>query len=246
MKERVAGKSRILTGAEAKQEEFNIEQDLRKIRGCPICTKITDFLADFFAHLQYELSNDESTRHIYAEELGLCPFHAWQLASFSSPLGISRSYSTLLDHVASILVTCAETSSNSPEKALNVVKDSATCSACHLVERIEEVYIRHLALFLKDADGRQTYARSHGVCLRHLKQLVNVVSSPVTVRFLLRDEAKRLRRISADLRNYVSKQDALRRDLLTDDEKDAYRRSLVKILGGRNVCAHGNRGGSLG
>ncbi|HEU18821.1 MAG TPA: hypothetical protein ENO00_05470 [Deltaproteobacteria bacterium] len=245
MKERVTGKSRILTETEAKQEEFNIEQDLRKIRGCPVCNHITNILADFFAHLQYELSNDESTRHNYAEELGLCPFHAWQLESFSSPLGIARSYPTVLEHVASILVTRAETSSRSPEKALKVVRDSATCSACHLLEKIENNYIKHLGLFLTDIDGRQAYACSHGTCLKHLEQLINAVSAPVTVRFLLLDEAERLKRISADLRNYVYKRDALRRDLLTNNEKDAYRRALIKTASGRNVYAQGDRGGSL-
>lgn len=246
MKERVAGKSRILTGAEAKQEEFNIEQDLRKIKGCPVCNHITNILADFFAHLQYELSNDECTRHNYAEEFGLCPFHAWQLASFSSPLGVARSYPTFLEHVASILVTCAETSSHSPYKALKVLRDSATCSACHLLEKIENDYIKHLALFVKDVDGRQAYARSHGTCLKHLEQFIIAVSAPVTVRFLLLDEAERLQRISADLRNYAYKRDALRRDLLSDNEQDACRRAQIKIAGGRNVYGRGNNGGFLG
>lgn len=226
-------------------KEVDIREDLLGRKGCPVCNHIIQVISKFFAHWQYALANDELFRQDYAYEFGFCPFHTWQLASFSSPLGIALGFPTFLEHVAHILSSRAETSSIRMENILYVVGESATCSVCRLIERTQETYTHHLALFLENDDDRKTYARSHGVCLRHLRQLVDV-SSDETVKFLLRDEAARLSRISSDLRNYASKWEALRRDLLTQDEEDAYRLALSKIAGKRNVFAYGQSRGSLG
>jgi hypothetical protein len=39
-----------------------------------------------------------------------------------------------------------------------------------------------------------------------------------------------------DMKSYAMKREALRRKLQNRDEEDAYRRAIIRIVGGRNVC----------
>jgi hypothetical protein len=231
---RDTGKGQVMTESAFIKKSLHIQEDLQKTRGCSVCSHITDVLDNFFVELQHQLFHDGPIRNNYADELGFCSFHTWQLATYSSPLGIAYSYSPLLEHVISALIARSERPWKNSKEVLYITKNSTTCSVCRFVKEVEKHYIKHLALFLKDAKGRQTYADSYGVCLRHLEQLVNGISSDTIIQFLLRDEAERFKRIDIDLQNYISKRNRLRRDLLTNDERDACRCALVKIVGERN------------
>lgn len=55
-------------------------------------------------------------------------------------------------------------------------------------------------------------------------------------RFLLDHTAGRFFEISEDMRNYALKRDALRGNMLNQDEKDAYLRAIIHTVGAKGVC----------
>ena len=211
-------------------------EDLRK-SGCPVCNHMEEVIFDFLTTWQYALTNDENVQKEHAAELGFCPAHTWQLANISSSRGISRGYSKLLEHLAEELTKLIDSSAKATKKITELVKDSESCRACRLLRDTEETYTRHLAAFLEQEEGRVAYAGSHGICLRHLSSLVSFLASREVVGYLLFEAVRHLKETAEDMQRYVLKHEALERHLLSRDERYAYLRALVNIVGARNVCA---------
>lgn len=87
-----------------------------------------------------------------------------------------------------------------------------------------------------EASGRSQYHRSQGVCLRHLGLLMDAVSTAGSREFLLSHAAQRFEEDAEDMRSFAMKREALRRALENSNEEDAYRRTVIRMVGGRNVC----------
>ncbi|VBB09764.1 Hypothetical protein LUCI_5062 [Lucifera butyrica] len=211
----------------------NIAADLQT-RGCPVCQYITGQAAKFFAHWQYRLSTEEQAQAEFAAELGFCPFHTWQLLAVSSPHGASVGYARLADEAARRLkeIIAAPAAKDGMRRLLH---DSRSCRVCGLLQRAEEDYIRRLARFISETAGRNGYRHSEGVCLRHLGMLLSTVTAAETREFLLTHAAQRFEEDAEDMRSYALKHEAVRRALQNCNEKDAYRRAVIRIAGGRNV-----------
>jgi hypothetical protein len=212
-----------------------IGKDL-KTRGCPVCDHLSRTIFDFFCSWLSPFANDEKIQEDFAADLGFCPPHTWHLASFASLQGLSQGYPKLLERLSHELARLAKASTNVPESIKALIKNSATCRVCSLLGDTEAAHIQQLDMFLEQAEGRQKYARSQGVCLKHLGLLITTVSSKEIVQFLLFEKARRFHEIAQNLRNYASKRDALRRDLITQDEGDAYLRALIHIAGAKEVA----------
>jgi Family of unknown function (DUF6062) len=217
----------------ADQDIKDIRRDLRT-RRCPVCNHLIQTSIDYFSQWINPFSQDEQIQEAFAVELGLCPFHTWQLASFASPQGISQGYPKLLKRISGELAELTRTLTNLPDRVFALIKDSQSCRLCSLLRDTEAAYIQRLALFLEEAQGRPAYANSQGVCLRHLGLLTEKVSSDETVRFLLAEAARHFDQIAVDLQSYSEKRKVLRRDLITSDEADAYLRALTHIAGNKN------------
>jgi len=206
-----------------------------RTRGCPICDHMRRAIADFLASWQYLLASNEKIQQEYAAELGFCPLHTWQLALVSSPQGISSGHPKLVEHIASELTKLARTTTDLPNKVLSLFQDSQNCRACDLLRKAEESYVQHLAVSLKEIEVRDAYAHSQGTCLRHLGLLVGTVAETDIAQFLLSLAARRFEKLAEEMKSYAAKHYALRRDLHTQDEKDAYLRALIHIVSARNV-----------
>jgi len=217
-----------------------VEKDIMKslqTGGCPVCNHMEDVIFDFLAKWQSSLARDENAQREYAAELGFCPAHTWQLSTIASSRGLSRGYPKLLEHIAEELAKLNDSSPDISSGIAALLKESESCRICRLLQDTEEMYMRCFAAFLEQADARAAYARSHGVCLRHLSLLVSFLTSQEVVRFLLLETAKNLRDTAEDMRRYVLKHEARERHLISRGEKYAYLRALVNIAGARNVCA---------
>jgi len=208
--------------------------DLRT-RGCPVCRHIAKEAKDFFADWQYRLGSEERTQEEFAEDIAFCPLHTWQLVAMSSPRGASIGYARLAERVARRL---KENIARSPKKEAgrSLVRDSRNCRVCVWLRRVEEAYIRRLAAWIGDEPGRNLYRQSQGVCLRHLGLLADATSSRDVSEFVLAHAARCFEEDAAAMRSYVLKHEALRRGLQNRDERDAYRRTVNRIVGGRNLC----------
>jgi len=213
--------------------EADLEQDLRT-RGCPVCQPMGRAVSDFFAHWQYALSSDEAAQTAFAAEIGFCPLHTWQLFALSSPQGISLGYPRLLERLSSELSRAAGLPTTTG--AVPRIPDSRNCRVCRLLREVERAHTRRLADFVQTAEGRQAYARSQGVCLRHLDLLVKAVAHEEASQFLLAEAARRFEEIAEDMQNFAMKREALRRALHNQDEEDAYVRGVIRVVGEKRVC----------
>jgi hypothetical protein len=214
-------------------QEADLVQDLQT-RGCPVCQRLGNAAADFFAHWQYALSSDEAAQSAFAAESGFCPLHAWQLLALSSPQGISQGYPKLVERLAREIAPLAA----APAAAqLPRVPDSGNCRVCGLLRAAEKAYIQRLAGFLQTAEGRQAYAQSQGVCLRHLGLLVEAVGADGAAQFLLGEAARHFEEVAEDMQSFAMKREAIRRTLHNRDEEDAYVRAVIHIVGESRVCA---------
>jgi hypothetical protein len=217
----------------AEKREIDPTAGLRT-RGCAVCNHVIKTARDFFSKWQYALSADEQAQRSFARELGFCSLHLWQLHGMSSPWGGSIGFAALTENVSQLLAKadCDVAEANVQE----ILRTPENCRVCQLLEVAQAAYIKQLGRFLIDEKGRQLYERSQGVCLRHLGQLLAVTSYEIR-RFILATASRRFEQITQQMRGYAAKRDAIRRDLISADEEDAYLRALVHLAGAREYSA---------
>ena len=217
-------------------DEKDIMKDLQT-GGCPVCNHMEDFIFEYLAKWQSALASDEKVQKEHAAELGFCPAHTWQLSTIASIRGLSQGYPKLLEHIAEELAKLNGFLPDMSNSIAALLKKPDNCRICRLLQDTEEMYTRRLAAFLEQGDACAAYARSHGVCLRHLSLLVSFLTSPEVVRFLLSEAAKNLRDTAEDMQRYVLKHEAREMHLINRGERYAYLRGFVYIAGARNVYA---------
>jgi hypothetical protein len=199
-------------------------------RGCAVCNHIVKAARDFFAHWQYALASDEKAQAGFAGELGFCPVHMWQLHDVSSTWGESIGFPRLFEHISELLDRAE------PCPIHDIIRTKNSCRVCEMVREAEAGYVIRLRNFLLDANGRHSYSRSNGVCLRHVGQLLSL--SPEDVASLVRNTASRaFRRLAAQMLGYAAKRAATRRDLITREEDQASLRAIAHLAGAKDHSA---------
>ncbi len=210
----------------------DIMQDIQS-QGCPVCNHLERITLSFFSGLQNRLANDDDEKNRFAEELGFCSLHTWQLNSFSSPMGISSAYPKLLRQLSSRMSRNVEKPEDASQMLSDVVKRLECCRVCRLIQDKEYSYLVRLVHFLEDPGGSEAYRRSQGACIRHLQQLLFIAPPGRMTRLLLVNAANRFEEMASSMENYASKRNAMQRYMLTRDEKYAYLRALKSIAGSR-------------
>jgi GTP-binding protein EngB required for normal cell division len=185
-------------------------------RYCPVCEQLYQVAFDFFAQWQYAIATDEQAQLEFADELGFCPLHTWQLNALSSPVGQSVGYAKLVERVAQRLRESGDAS--------QLVREPRNCRVCRLLCDAEKEYVAKPAT---DAPR---------VCLRHLALMMAASDDPEVKKSLLGAVARDLEEIAEDMQSFAMKTDALRRHLRNKDEEDAYLRALAHLAGNRSVC----------
>lgn len=213
----------------------DMDRNLR-IRGCAVCAHLSTVASDFLSKWQYALFTDEAAQEQFARKRGFCPRHQWQLEAISSPVGLSIGQATLVQRVGHLLDGVAQKPSCA-RSLRAVMPDDGSCQVCRLQSEAESRYSERLAIFVRSESGREAYARSQGLCLRHLDRLIAALAEDdETIRFILTYSARRFGEIAEDMKSYGMKTEALRRQLRNGDEEDAYWRATTLLAGSRNVC----------
>ena len=225
----------VTTDPAAAPAPVDMAKDLRT-RGCPVCQHIAEHAMNFFAQWQYQVYAVERVQAEFAAELGFCPLHTWQLLAMSSPHGASVGNARLTEEMARRLKEATRAASNG-DAVRRLVRDSRNCRVCGLLRLAEREYICRLAAMIGEAAGRRQYRKSQGVCLRHLGLLMDTDSRAESHEFLLAQAAQRFEEDAEDMRSFAMKHEAVRRTLQNRDEKDAYQRAIVRMVGARSVCA---------
>jgi hypothetical protein len=203
-------------------------------RGCAVCDHLAARASAFFAQWQYALYADERARSEYATGPGLCPLHLWQLEGISSLVGAAVAHAPLAERIARGLEGAAAPS-QSRTTIGHLVPRADGCRVCRLLSEAETEYIERLAAFVGERDGQEHYARSQGLCLRHLARLVAALPEEQTVALVLRTAARQFDQLAEDMRSYVVKTETLRRELYTVDDLDAVQRAFTHLGGSRQV-----------
>lgn len=214
----------------------DLHRDL-STRGCAVCNRMADAASRFLASWQYALSTQEDAQRAYADSLGFCPLHTWQLEAMASPQGLSVGYPRLMERMAADLSRLAASEHSALSDAiLDQIPKPGQCRVCRLIRETEADYLQELAAFVASPEGHQEYAHSQGVCLRHLGMLLTMVPFRDDTRFLIEHAARRFSEISEDMQNYALKRDALRGHTKNVDEDDAYLRGIIHSVGAKRVC----------
>lgn len=219
-------------GARAQTEADGIHEF-----GCPVCNHLVKAAFEFFCEWQYKLSADEETQQAFADQLGFCPLHTWQLAPIASPQGLSLGYPRLLERLSAVLSRLSGELSEAAGPVAALLQSPESCQVCRLLQSKEQQYIARLSQFLAEPASRDAYSRSHGVCLRHLASLLAASPSAGLASFLLSEAARQFARLAEDMRNYALKRGAIQGGAPTGDEAAAHLRTLVHLAGHKALCA---------
>jgi hypothetical protein len=214
--------------------QANFAADLRT-RSCAVCNHVIRTARDFFAQWQYALTRDEQAQSAFADELGFCAFHMWQLHSMSSPWGESVGLAAVTKELSRLLAK-TEYDETAGSNVHQILRRRENCRICAMLEEGEAAYVERLAAFISDGDGAQSYKCSGGVCLRHLARMLAIVSNPVR-ELLLTTASRRFEQVTKQMRDYAAKREAVRRVLISADEENASLRALIHIVGAQEYSA---------
>jgi GTP-binding protein EngB required for normal cell division len=206
-------------------------------RGCPVCDNLVRLTKEFFVKFQYALYNDEREQELFAESRGFCSFHTWQLEAISYPVGLSVGLARLVRRIANSLSQIGSSPESASESLAQLYPNPMSCRVCSLMREAEQGQIAMLSASLQEAATKEQYARSQGVCLRHLEMLVKTSADKETIRFLLQRASTVLQLVSEDMEGFGLKREATRRHLVSEDEEDAYLRAVIHLAGAKYNCA---------
>jgi hypothetical protein len=193
-------------------------------RTCPICAGLRQELFDYFVDLQQVGAEEQQD---FLAGGGLCQVHAWQFRDMATAGTINQMYAPLIESSAAQL---KQMRGNHSKDKPSMRK---SCAACELLERTQRVQVEKFLEYMKTPDGKVYYQNALGLCLPHLE--VTLAANPTEdIRgFLLEEQSRHLEELSEDMRNYVLKREAIRRDLLNDNEENAWSRALIQMVGER-------------
>lgn len=203
---------------------------------CPICAAQTQVVFDFFAHWQNRLASDVAAQRAFAAERGFCAVHTWQFQDMASPRGMSAGYAPVIEAtIVELQRTLNQPLENVSERIETLLPSVSTCPACKVLQAAEADHIAQLLAQLTTREARDSYARTAGLCLPHLRATLASGPDNAVAVFLIQEQVRHLEEIAEDMRSFTLKRDAIRRGLVNDEEEHAWRRALVQLVGERRA-----------
>ena len=219
-----------------KMSEAKAAQSLRKTRTCPICDAQSRAVFDFFAGFQSDLARDAQVRKEFAAIRGFCNVHTWQFQGVAAPQDISAGYVTMVETVAAALQEIAtDFVPQSAGLVTGLLPGGESCPACRVLRKEEEAQALRFLNYISTPEGRTFYHQSLGLCLPHLKAILELQPPQELAEFLLTEQAMHFNDLADDMHSYVLKREALRRGLLNANEENAWRRALAQLVGERTA-----------
>ncbi len=201
-----------------------LKQALRQ-SGCPICRCTLEHETRYLKFLLWENVNDLGTRVRMAQSLGFCARHARQLLYMEQEedglvLGNSIIYESL---IALVLAKMREVRAMlqeeqtrktgtsrflrwlgivpalSPKKWQRTLSPARSCRVCELGQETAQHYGQVLVEMLSDDEFRDLYERSDGICLPHLRMVLQRAGPNADMEWLLSATENRLQRLRDDL-----------------------------------------------
>lgn len=193
--------------------------------GCPICRCCIEHEERYLRHLLWENVNDLSTRARLVQSLGFCARHAqWMLRVEQEDLGMTLGntiiYESLIHllslkvHDVSLLV--AEQRARSdwiyrlfgwlglnppdwPSKRQGLLAAQKICRVCELSHEMAKHYGNVLVEMMSYEEFQDLYRQSDGICLPHLRVILQNVPLCSGLEHLLGITEERLKKLDHDL-----------------------------------------------
>lgn len=175
--------------------------------GCPVCRLAVRAAARFLDMLSYENVNDPGIRAQLRASRGLCNYHAWRFVDEADDgLGTAIIYLDIVDSLLGSLeaqgaglrrLGDALRGRRAAADLAGRLAPAAKCLACLQLEGSARRYIDTLLAHLADAELREGYAASAGLCLPHLREALARSETSEEARLLVRPVAERLDALAA-------------------------------------------------
>jgi small GTP-binding protein len=206
-------------------------------RACAVCAHVAHATFEFLRHYQYRLSISPEVQAAHAARGGLCPQHTWEYGTLASSHGFCIGNPPLLEKLAQTFVALAASEQSGSSLAAEIgaqLPTADTCVLCVEQTRAEKEAVARLAAKLNDTPD-QVWGSFSAVCIPHLRLLAAAVDDANTLRRLMGREAALLGRLAEDMRRYATKRDAIRRNLIDEEETYADQRAMTALAGLRHV-----------
>jgi len=198
---------------------------------CRLCRRATDAYLD---HLLYaDVTSIERRADIRAAQ-GFCAEHAQGLLQIGRALGIAIIYKDVLDNLLRALPAAPQRSGLFGRPAGGPLPAATPCPACVYFATMERVYVEAFVKHLENAEFRRRMGGSDGLCLTHFRLAAGQRMDAGRGQFLLDQQAEKWTKLSAELGEYIRKNDYRFREEGFGDERDAWQRVLASVSGGRN------------
>lgn len=200
---------------------------------CEVCARVTAATFDFIARYQNQLRADARAQQDLAARHGLCGPHTAWFEAVAAPTEVCSGFATLMERQAAHLRAASH---GDPSGALACDAVAAalptveSCPACAVARAAEQAEIDAVAKRLA-RDPAGALDRLSAICLPHLRPLLDALGSPPLVKAVLLRQADLLDRLAEDMRRFVLKRDAARRDLASQEEASAADRALRVLAG---------------
>lgn len=203
---------------------------------CRLSRRATDAYLD---HLLYaDVTSIERRAEIRAAQ-GFCAEHAQGLLQIGRALGIAIIYKDVLDNLLRALPSAPQRSGLFGRPAGDPLPAPTPCPACLYFATMERVYVEGFVKHLENAELRQRLGESDGLCLTHFRLAAGQKMDAGRRRFLLDQQVEKWTKLSAELGEYIRKNDYRFREEGFGDERDAWQRVLASVSGGRDKHERG-------
>jgi len=201
---------------------------------CPVCRLSRRAVDAYLDHLLYaDVTSVERRAEIRAAQ-GFCAEHAQGLLRIGRALGVAIIYKDVLDNLLRALPVTSQRSGLFGRPAGDLLPAAAPCPACAYFATMERVYVEAFVKHLENAEFCRRLEASDGLCLTHFRQAAGEKMDAGRRRFLLDQQAEKWTKLSAELGEYIRKNDYRFRDEGFGAERDAWQRVLASVSGGRD------------
>lgn len=203
-------------GATMHLPEIAIEEALREGE-CALCWLTHRHLLRRVSTLLDEHLTDPQWRQSLHDENGFCAYHAALVLSRADVLSVAILAEDVL----------ASVSLSMPSRRR---PGGWRCHLCESQRQDEAQAAKLLAQLLRQAEWRERYAASQGLCLPHVRQVL-LNASPEVRDWLVANEGGRWQGLRAQLREVIRKHDYRFQQEPWGEERGSWRRAFHKLYG---------------
>lgn len=202
--------------------------------GCAVCRLTMTSVHQYLDSLIYEYVNEPATHMMVRAARGFCPRHAWHIQNEinASAAGIAVLYEGL---VRNLLKDMGDPDPTGGKRHIAQVASAlvpqAPCPACEHQRTVEEHLLRNLLEHIAQNEFAGGFERSAGLCLPHLRQMLDVESSARARAHVLALQHAIWSRLQQDLEAFYRKQDYHYLNDAMGDEGDSPRRAIESFSG---------------